>query len=76
MHYTAQLTVQLGVFYGANLTPLCAVPRRDFSVGANPTRQLVVPAGSNRSGSGGNETVEAFDGKGRLSDSASRQAVT
>ena len=36
----------------------------------------VAPAGSNRSGGGGNETVEAFDGKGRLGDSASRQAVT
>jgi hypothetical protein len=36
----------------------------------------VVPAGSNRSGSGGNETAEASDGKGRMGDSASRQAVT
>ena len=58
------------------MSPLCAVPRRDLSVGAIPTRQLVVPAGSNRSGSGGNDTVEAFDGKGRFSDPASRQAVT
>ena len=37
---------------------------------------LVAPAGSNRSGGGGNETAEAFDAKGRLGDSASRQAVT
>jgi hypothetical protein len=49
-----------------NLTPLCAVQRRRSSVGAIPTRQGVAPAGSNRSGSGGNETAEAFDGKGRL----------
>jgi hypothetical protein len=35
-------------------------------VGAIPTRQGVAPAGSNRGGSGGNETAEAFDGKGRL----------
>src|SRR5512135_391326 len=36
----------------------------------------VAPAGSNRSGGGGNETAEAFDVKGRYGDSASRQAVT
>src|SRR5260370_38949940 len=42
------------------------VTRRRSSVGAIPTRQEVAPAGSNRSGSGGNETAEAFDGKGRL----------
>jgi hypothetical protein len=42
----------------------------------NPTRLLVVPAGSNWSDSGGNEAVEASDGKGREGDSASRQAVT
>jgi hypothetical protein len=37
---------------------------------------LVAPAGSNRSGGGGNETAEAFDATGRSGDSASRQAVT
>src|SRR5260370_1652378 len=42
------------------------VTRRRSSVGAIPTRQEVAPAGSNRSGSGGNDTAEAFDGKGRL----------
>jgi hypothetical protein len=47
-------------------SPLCAVRRRRSSVGAIPTRQLVAPAGSNRSGSGGNDTAEAFDAKGRL----------
>jgi hypothetical protein len=31
----------------------------------------VIPAGSNRSGDGGNEVVKAFDGKNRLSGSAS-----
>src|SRR3954469_23420969 len=36
----------------------------------------VAPAGSNRSGGGGNETAGAFDAKGRSGDSASRQAVT
>ena len=43
----------------------CAVQRRGSSVGATPTRQLVAPAGSNRSDCGGNEAVEAFGGKGR-----------
>ena len=37
-----------------------------FSAGSNPARQLVAPAGSNRSGGGGNEAVEAFDGKDRV----------
>ncbi len=36
----------------------------------------VAPAGSNRSGGGGNKTTEAFDGKGRKGGPASRQAVT
>ena len=54
----------------------CAVKRCWFLVGASPTRQLVAPAGSSRSGSGGNETVEAFDDKGSLGDSANKQAVT
>jgi len=34
------------------------------------------PAGSNRSGGGGNETAGASDGKDRVGDSASTQAVT
>ena|GEM_PF-1435947 len=38
----------------------CAVQRRRFSVGESPTRQLVAPAGSRQSGSGGNEAIEAF----------------
>ena len=37
----------------------CAVIRRRFPVGANPTR-LTAPAGSNRSSHGGNEMAEAF----------------
>ena len=45
-------------------------------MGASPARQLVAPAGSNRSGGGGNEAVGAFDEKGRFGGSASRQAVT
>jgi hypothetical protein len=38
----------------------CAVTRRRFPVGANPTRRFA-PAGSNRSSHGGNEMAEAFD---------------
>jgi hypothetical protein len=34
------------------------------------------PAGSNRSSRGGDETAEAFDGKGHVGDSASPQAAT
>jgi hypothetical protein len=41
-----------------------------------PPGNSVAPAGSNRSGGGGNDTAEAFDAKGRLGDPASRQAVT
>jgi hypothetical protein len=35
-------------------------------VGANPTRQLVAPAGSNRSGGGGDEAIGASGVEGRL----------
>ena len=38
---------------------VCAVQRRRFPVGANPTRRNA-PAGSNRSSHGGNEMAEAF----------------
>lgn len=38
---------------------VCAVRRRRSPVGARPTRQIA-PAGSNRSGHGGNEMAEAF----------------
>src|SRR3954466_5518050 len=37
---------------------------------------VVAPAGSYRSGGGGNEAAEAFEKTGRSSDSASSQAVT
>src|SRR5260370_12632841 len=47
-----------------------------FFSGCNSHLATVAPASSNRSGSRGNEAAEAFDAKGRLSDSASRQAVT
>ncbi len=47
-----------------------------FSAGVIPARQLVAPAGSNRSGGGGNDTVEAFEATGSLGDPASMQAVT
>ena len=49
---------------------------RIFSGCKSRPATLVVPAGSNRSGGGGNETAGAFDAKGRSGDSASRQAVT
>src|SRR5436305_3050972 len=41
-----------------------------------PPGNWVAPAGSYRSGGGGNETVGAFETDGPLSGSASRQAVT
>ena len=53
--------------------------RRDkasFFSGCNSHLATVAPASSNRSGSGGDEAAEAFDAKGRIGDSASRQAVT
>lgn len=53
--------------------------RRDKSCifnGWNSRPATVVPAGSNRSGDGGNKIVGAFDVQGRLGGSASRQAVT
>ena len=67
---------------GVSLTPPgingVAVRRAKASIfsGFESHPATVVPAGSNRSGSRGNNTVEAFDGKGCFSDSASRQAVT
>ena len=42
-----------------------AVKRRRFSVGRETHPATVIPAGSNRSGDGGNEVVKAFDGKDR-----------
>jgi hypothetical protein len=66
-----------------NITPQlaqveqCAVKRRASSAGEIPARQGVAPAGSSRSGDGGNEIVGAFDGTGRrrrLSEHAGRNA--
>ena len=48
---------------------------RRFPVGSSPTRRRVAPAGSSRSGGGGNESVEAFDETDHLgwfSESAGR----
>ena len=42
----------------------------------SPPGNWVAPAGSNRSGGGGNEAAGAFDGKGPFSGPASGQAVT
>ena len=50
--------------------------RLGSSAGAIPARQLVAPAGSYRSGGGGDEAVEAFETTGRFGGSASRQAAT
>jgi hypothetical protein len=61
------------------VTPRLYVRRekaRVFSGCKSRPATLVAPAGSNRSGGGGNETAGAFDAKGRFGDSASRQAVT
>ena len=57
----------------------------DFSVRRAKARSLsglkshpatVAPAGSNRSGGGGNEAIEAFGVEGHSSDLANMQAVT
>src|SRR5512135_3735280 len=50
--------------------------RLGSSAGAIPARQLVAPAGSYRSGGGGDKAVEAFETTDRFGGSASRQAAT
>ena len=40
--------------------------KAQFFSGCNSHPATFAPAGSNRSGSGGNETAEAFDAEGRL----------
>src|SRR4051812_16049461 len=56
---------------------MCAVIRHSVPVGASPTRpSLIAPAGSYRSGGGGNEAVGAFETNVPLGGAASRQAVT
>ena len=52
------------------LVPLCALPRRTDVVGANPTRVTLAPAGSARSGSGGDEWSGSTSGKGPFWGSA------
>ena len=47
-----------------------------FPSGRQTHPARVAPAGSNCSDEGGDEIVEAYDGKGHLSDSASLQAAT
>ena len=61
---------------GSNQALSCAVQKRPIFSRCNSCPATVAPAGSNRSGGGGNETAEAFDGKDRIGDSASTQAVT
>jgi len=57
---------------------LTAVRREQASIfsGCNSRPATFAPTGRNRSGSGGNDTAEASDAKGRFGDSASRQAIT
>src|ERR1700687_5170036 len=56
---------------------MCAVIRHSVPVGASPTRpSLIAPAGSYRSGGGGNEAAGAFETYVPFSGAASRQAVT
>jgi len=47
-----------------------------ISNGCETHPATVAPAGSNRSGDGGNEVTEAFGAEGRLGDLANMQAVT
>jgi hypothetical protein len=55
---------------------VCAVEGVGLQWVQFPPGNWVAPAGSYRSGGGGNETVGAFETDGSLGDSASRQAVT
>ena len=63
-------------FLGRDAIPFVRREKAAIFSGWNSHPAQVAPAGSNRSGSGGNDTAEAFDGKGRFGDSASSQAVT
>ena len=54
---------------------LCAVKGAGPQWVRIPPGNWFAPPGSNRSSSGGNETAEAFDVKGRVGDSAIMQAV-
>jgi hypothetical protein len=58
-------TVELGYPEGL-LAKKCAVKGAGLQRVQFPPGNLFAPPGSNRSGSGGNEAVGAFDGKGRL----------
>ena len=61
---------------GRLLRMTCAVKGAGLQRVQLPPGNWFVPPGSNRSGGEGNEATGAFDEKGRLSDSASVQAVT
>jgi hypothetical protein len=64
--YRANLEIQNRCV--AILNPDYSVRRAkaQFFSGCKSHPATFAPAGSNRSGSGGNDTAEAFDGKGRL----------
>src|SRR5262249_5472182 len=50
--------------------------KASFFSGCDSHLATVAPASSNRSGGGGNETAEAFDGKYRKAVPRARQAIT
>ena len=52
------------------------VVKLDWYSGWKSRLGIVAFPSSNRSGDGGNEVVEAFDGKDHVGDSAKQQAVT
>jgi len=54
------LTDDYATYYTPSPSLPCAVKTCALSVGDSLTRQLPTPAGSNRSGRGGNEAVKAF----------------
>jgi hypothetical protein len=60
----------------ANLDFSVRREKAQISSGCETHPATVAPAGSNRSGDGGNEVTEAFGVEGRLGDSANMQAVT
>jgi len=62
---------------GSGRVPLVRREKAAIFSGCNSHPAKVAPAGSNQSGSGGNDTAEAFDGKGRfgrLREQAGRNA--
>ena len=61
----ADLSRLVDSFHGKESTMSVRRAKASFFSGCNSHLASVAPASSNRSGSGGNEAAEAFDGKGR-----------